>query len=97
MNKSMLSLGLDLNYHMFISDSKRCRKRKRDRSKKIVTTLPPTTTLPGVDLRNLCIRKNTKYLVYKAILENEVFIAFDDLEENTVEVFRWIIIKGRGL
>ena len=50
-----------------------------------------------MDLRNLCIRKNTKYLVYKAILENEVFIAFDDLEENTVEVFRWIIIKGRDL
>ena len=82
---------------VLISDTKRCRKRKGEKANKTQPTLAPTTTPPGVELKNLCIRKNTKYLVYKAILENEVFIAFDDLEENTVEVFRWMIIKGTEL
>ena len=56
--------------------------------------MAPTTTPPGVELKSLCIRKNTKYLVYKAISDDEMFIAFDDLEENTVDVYRWEISKG---
>ena len=84
-----------LNKSNSISDKKRCRKKRRERCCPTSSPSPPTTTVPGVDLKNLCIKKNTKYLVYKAILDKEVFIAFDDLEGGTVEVFRWLISQGR--
>ena len=79
-----------------ISDKKRCRKRRRERCCPTTSPSPPVPIItPGVDLKNLCIKKNTKYLVYKAILDKEVFIAFDDLEGDSVEVFRWLISQGK--
>ncbi|KAH3807560.1 hypothetical protein DPMN_135905 [Dreissena polymorpha] len=75
----------------------RCRRRERkNRRRKTAKTSPLTLPSPSsiIDLSTLCInRRRETFLVYKAISQSEMMIAFDNVSSAIVDVFRWAVTK----